>query len=65
MGIRYETYGELPVKVRDEIMSLYGSSKIVDESIPALGNRSMLELINEEGEEQLVEFLLKVRGKFT
>jgi len=69
--MKYRSFNDLPNHIRRRIQAVMPSAKVaewVQEGIPALGNRSILDVMNEDGEEadeRVLQFLMKIEGYFT
>jgi hypothetical protein len=68
--MKYKTFTDLPNHIRRRVEVVAPSTDLqhwVMERIPALGNRSVLDVMNEDGdaEEKVLQFLVKVEGYFT
>jgi len=69
--MRYDTYTDLPNHIRKRIEAVAPSRDLaqwVKQPIPALGNRSVLAVMSEDGEaaqQKILQFLLKIEGYFS
>jgi hypothetical protein len=64
---KYTCFADLPQNLKSRIKRLNQPNleKWISQKIPALGNKSILETMNEEnGHNKIYDYLLKVEGKF-